>query len=114
MRAHEVAEQAARLVAPVVPLALERAVDLGGDREAHLAAEHDGVFGGQAVQPDDMAVEAPGDVKDASSTGPALPSPITASRFLIIHPALAARHAAVAGTVSAIIHQGPATGEHAR
>ena len=45
------------MIAPVVTLALEGAVDLGRDRKSHLAAEHDGVFGGQAVQPDDMAVE---------------------------------------------------------
>ena len=61
MRIHEVAEQAARLVAPFLALALQRAVDLRGNRKPHLAAEHDGIFGGQAVQPDDMAVEALGD-----------------------------------------------------
>src|SRR5438132_625858 len=50
-----------RLVAPLVPLALQRAVDLRGDREPHLAAEHDRIFRRQAVQPNDVAVEAPGD-----------------------------------------------------
>ena len=39
-------------------LALEGAVDLGRDRKPHLAAEHHRVFGRQAVQSDDMAVEA--------------------------------------------------------
>src|SRR4029077_8873566 len=46
------------VVAPFVALALEGTVDLGGDRKPHLAAEHDGIFGRQAVQPDDLAVEA--------------------------------------------------------
>src|SRR5205814_1642090 len=61
MRIHELAKQAPRLVAPLVPLALQRAVDLRGDREPHLAAEHDRIFRRQAVQPNDVAVEAPGD-----------------------------------------------------
>jgi hypothetical protein len=40
------------------PIGTEGAVDLGRDRKPHLAAEHHGVFGRQAVQPDEMAVEA--------------------------------------------------------
>ena len=55
---HEVAEQTPRLVAAVVTLAFKRAVDLGRDRKPHLAAEHHGIFRRQAVQPDDVAVEA--------------------------------------------------------
>ncbi len=58
---HEIAEQTAGVVAPLVALAFQRAVDLGGDGKPHLAAEHHGVFGGQAVQPDDVAVEPAGD-----------------------------------------------------
>ena len=58
---HEIAEQPPRLVAAFVAFAFERAIDLRGDRKPHFAAEHDGIFGRQTVQPDDMAVEAAGD-----------------------------------------------------
>ena len=61
MRFHEIAEQPPRLVAAFLALAFERAIDLRGDRKPHFAAEHDGIFGRQTVQPDDMAVEAAGD-----------------------------------------------------
>src|ERR1051326_4245800 len=60
MRIHELAKQPPCLIAPLVALALQGAVDLRGNREPHLATEHDRIFGGQAVQPDDVAVEAPG------------------------------------------------------
>ena len=54
---HKVAEQAPRLIAPVVAFAFEGAVDLGGDRKPHFAAKYDGILGRQAVQADDVAVE---------------------------------------------------------
>jgi len=54
---HEFAKQPARLVAPLMALSFEGAIDLGGDRKPHLAAENDGIFCRQTVQPDDVAVE---------------------------------------------------------
>src|SRR5207302_7432049 len=57
-RIHEVAKQPAGLVAALMALALESAIDLRRNRKAHLAAEHHGVFGREAVQSDEMAVEA--------------------------------------------------------
>src|SRR5260221_7578584 len=59
LRGHELAKDAARLLATLLPLALKGAVDFRRDREPHLAAEDDGVFGGDCVQADDMAVETP-------------------------------------------------------
>src|SRR5258707_8549950 len=56
--AHEGGKQRPRLLAPVLALALERAVDLGGDGETHLAAEHDGVLAGEGVQAGDAGAEA--------------------------------------------------------
>src|SRR5271154_3057105 len=55
--AHYRIEQDARLLAAVMALALEGTVDLGGDREAHLAAEHHGVFAGQGVEAGNAAAE---------------------------------------------------------
>src|SRR5260370_13075613 len=55
---HEVAKQPARLVAALLALALEGPIDLRRNREPHLAAEHHGAFGREAVQSADMAVEA--------------------------------------------------------
>jgi len=92
---HEIAEQAARLIAPLVTFALKGAIDLGGNRKAHLAAEDDGILGRQAVQPDDMAVEPAAAISAASRTDPALPSPITASRFFMA-PALLRRVCTIA------------------
>src|SRR6202167_4439554 len=56
--AHHRIEQGARLLAAVMALALEGAVDLGGDREAHLAAEHHGVFARQGVEAGNATAEA--------------------------------------------------------
>jgi hypothetical protein len=56
---HELAKDAARLLATLLSLALQGAVDLRRDREPHLAAEHDGVFSGDRMQADDMTVETP-------------------------------------------------------
>ena len=56
---HHGLEQRARLLAAVMALALERAVDLGRHREAHLAAEHHSIFGGERVERGDAAAEGP-------------------------------------------------------
>ena len=56
--AHHRIEQGMRLFAAIMALALEGAVDLGGDRKAHLTAEHHGVFAGQGVEAGDAAAEA--------------------------------------------------------
>ena len=45
------------MIAPVVALALEGAVDLRRNRKPHLAAEHHRIFGRQAVQPDNVAAK---------------------------------------------------------
>src|SRR6185437_7010774 len=54
---HEALEQRARLVALLLAFMLDRPVYLGGNRQAHLAAEHHGIFRGNGVEADDAAAE---------------------------------------------------------